>query len=375
MAVKIAQVMEAIEKIAPKRLAAPKDRIGLHLGNPANSIDKILTTLDVTEAVVEYAIANSVGLIICHHPFIFDALKDIREDFPHGRKIAKLIRANIAIYSAHTNFDACSGGINEILAQKFGLTNVEVLDAERAEVLLKLVVFVPGADLEVVREAIITAGAGRLENYSHCSFVSTGEGSFRPLPGSNPYYGEIGTTNMISEHRLETIVPEILLNKVVRAMIKVHPYEVPAYDVFPLKVDGAAIGLARIGCLEQSMTLKEFAELVKTQLGAERVSYCGDPDKAVSKIAVCGGAGSFLLNTAIMKGADVFVSSEFSNHHLLDAQERGLAIIESTHFATENVMPQAFAEYLRDYARLSKWKIGCEDIIANGFSIDYMKTL
>ena len=117
MAIKIAQVIEAIEKIAPKRLADPEDRIGLHLGNPANNIEKILTTLDVTEAAIDYAISNNIGLIVCHHPFIFNPLRDIREDLPQGYKIAKLIRANIAVFSAHTNFDACAGGINDVLSR------------------------------------------------------------------------------------------------------------------------------------------------------------------------------------------------------------------------------------------------------------------
>ncbi|MFA6074973.1 MAG: Nif3-like dinuclear metal center hexameric protein [Negativicutes bacterium] len=375
MAVKIAQVIEAIEKIAPKRLAAPEDKIGLHLGNPATSVEKILTTLDVTDAVVDYAIQNGVGLIICHHPFIFNSLKNIREDLPQGRKIAKIIRANIAIYSVHTNFDACNGGINDILANKFGLTDIEVLGDERAEKLFKLVVFVPVDALDVVRDAILEAGAGNTGNYSHCTFIATGEGSFKPLSESNPSYGKIGEISIVPEYRLETIVPEILLNKVVKAMKKVHPYEEAAYDIFSTKIDGEAIGLARSGYLKQPLTLKRFAQSVKKQLGAERVSYCGNSDKIVSKVAVCGGAGSFLLNTAVMKGADVFVSSEFSNHHFVAAMEQGLALIESTHFATENVMPKAFAEYLRDYARLCGWKIDGENIITNDFTIDYLKTL
>ncbi|MEI6285574.1 MAG: Nif3-like dinuclear metal center hexameric protein [Bacillota bacterium] len=274
MAVKIAQVIEAIEKIAPKRFADPEDRIGLHLGNPANNIEKILTTLDVTDEAIDYAISNNVGLIICHHPFIFNPLRDIREDFPLGYKIAKLIRANIAVFSAHTNFDSCVGGINDVLSELFGLTNIKALNIIKS------------------------------------------------------------TT-----------------------------------------IDDATPGLARIGCLGQSLTLENFAELVKKQLGAERVGYCGRPDKIIRKVAVCGGAGSFLLNAAIMNGADVLVSSEFSNHHLIEASERGLAIVESTHFATENIMPQAFAEHLRGYAQKNKWKIKKENIIANDFTIDYMKTL
>lgn len=375
MGVRVAQVMEAIEKIAPKRIADPHDRIGLHLGDPASNIERMLTTLDVSEEVVDYAIEHGIGMIICHHPFVFNPLKDVREDMPQGRKIARLIRANIAVYSVHTNFDGCSGGINDILARKFGLGDIEILDDDRAEKLFKLVVFVPGEAIDRVREALFSAGAGHIGEYSHCGFVTKGVGSFRPLSGSNPYCGEVNQTTEAEEHRLETIVSEVLLNKAIKAMKVAHPYETPAYDVLQMNFGGTAIGLARIGKLRQPATLLEFARMVKQELAAERVSYCGDPRRLIKKVAVCGGAGHFLLNKAVMKGADVLVSSEFSNHHMIEALEQGLAIVESTHFATENVMPRALAEYLRGYAETSKWKIDRAAIMENDFSVDYMRTL
>jgi hypothetical protein len=100
--------------------------------------------------------------------------------------------------------------------------------------LVKLVVFVPVSHAEAVRTAIGDAGAGRLGNYSHCTFSSRGTGRFRPLPGANPYVGTVGETEVVDEERIEAIVEKHLLSAVVAAMRWAHPYEEVAFDLIPL---------------------------------------------------------------------------------------------------------------------------------------------
>ena len=181
MSVKVAQVLEAIEKIAPRRYAEAGDKIGLQLGNPAVAVEKILITLDITDSVVKRAINDGVGMIISHHPLIFSPLKDLREDNPYGIKLAKLIRAGIAVCVAHTNFDSCPGGINDLIASRLGLENISVLDDKRSDNYLKLAVYVPLEAEEAIKEAMFKAGAGHIGNYSDCSFTVDGKASFKPL--------------------------------------------------------------------------------------------------------------------------------------------------------------------------------------------------
>jgi len=98
----------------------------------------------------------------------------------------------------------------------------------------KLVVFVPREALDTVRDALFEAGAGRIGNYERCSWYTQGTGTFLAGEGSNPALGEVGREQRIAELRLETVFPAGRQEEVVAALRRAHPYEEPAFDVYPL---------------------------------------------------------------------------------------------------------------------------------------------
>ncbi|NLO89840.1 MAG: Nif3-like dinuclear metal center hexameric protein [Clostridia bacterium] len=346
MAVFCRDVMEAVEKIAPRELAEKWDNVGLLVGNPAEKVEKIIVALDVTPEVVEEALQEGAHMIVSHHPLIFKPLTHVRADTPMGDMLFKLIKNNVKVYAAHTNLDNYEWGTNYFLAQKLGLEETEILKPAE-EGLYKIVVFVPRGYEDRVRDAMGDAGAGWIGNYSHCSFMAPGTGTFKPLEGADPFIGSKGKLEKVEELRLETIVPESLRNKVIRAMLNAHPYEEVAYDVYRLENNGSGNGLGRIGYLKEEMSLYDFGEKVKRDLGIKHVKLAGPLKKAVRKVAVCGGAGTSAMAAAKKKGAEVFVSGDIKYHEALEAWQEGLALVDAGHYATEWAVVPALAEYLR----------------------------
>jgi dinuclear metal center YbgI/SA1388 family protein len=357
MSVKCQVIMDAMDKLAPRHLAEEWDNVGLLLGSPAQAINKVRIALDVTESVVTRAIADQVDMLIAHHPVIFKGLQQIRTDLPQGRLVAALLKADIAVYASHTNLDIADKGVNDVLARCFGLEAVEPLTVSSTESLCKLVVFVPHSHADEVRKAIAGAGAGNIGNYSHSSFQTTGTGTFLPLAGANPYIGQQGRLECVEEVRLETILPERILRRVIKAMLKVHPYEEAAYDIFPVKNHGKVYGLGRIGKLTSPLTLEKFAHMVKARLGAAGLRLVGAPDKVVSKVAVCGGSGANLLHKAAFAGADVLVTGDVKYHEAQDALAAGLALIDAGHFSTEVPVLAPVRDYLAECAASGKWAV------------------
>lgn len=340
-------IMNIIEKLAPKKLMLEWDNPGLMVGDFSKDVGKILVTLTVTPEVMDYAVKNRFDMIISHHPVIFKPLKSLRWDLPLGKIIASAIRHGIVIYSAHTNLDVAWDGINDVLTKALELADVQIMKKTYEEPLKKIVVFVPRGYEQTVRDAMGDAGAGFIGNYSHCSFNINGTGTFKPLEGTHPFIGKAGNLEHVDEVRVETIVPEGLVKKVISAMLKVHPYEEVAYDIYPVENQGKMYGLGRIGRLKSPMTLKEFGEMVKQKLRATFVKVTGDLSKPVSKVALCGGAAGELFHVAAMKGADVFISGDVKYHDALDALELGLSIIDAGHFPTENLIIPVLKDYLK----------------------------
>jgi len=256
-------VINIIEKLAPKKLACDWDNPGMMVGDFSKSVDKILTVLTVTEQTIDYAINNGYGMIVAHHPLIFNAIKSIRSDLPLGKVLYKAIKNDLVIYSAHTNLDVAFGGVNDVLAGALKLENVSVLKPTVNEDLKKVVIYTPKGYEDAVRNALFQAGAGHIGNYSHCSFNVQGYGTFKPLEGTQPFIGNIGNMEKADEIRIETVVPASIVNKVINAMFKVHPYEEVAYDVYPLDNKKLELGLGRIGTLKNEMSLREFSSYVK----------------------------------------------------------------------------------------------------------------
>ncbi|AVQ99391.1 Nif3-like dinuclear metal center hexameric protein [Oceanobacillus iheyensis] len=340
-------IFAAMERLAPKSLAYDWDNVGLQVGSFSTPVKKIMVTLDVLEEVVDEAIAKNVSLIIAHHPLLFKPVKQLSTDTPQGRVLHKLLQHNITVYAAHTNLDIAEGGVNDVLCEKLKIKNTKVLIKERTETLYKLVVYVPQTHQKVLREAIGKAGAGHIGNYSHCTFQTMGEGTFKPLEGTNPYIGSQDKMEFVPEVKIETIVQESLLNKVLAATIAAHPYEEMAYDIFRLENEGKKYGLGRVGTLEEELTLQEFSSLVKKQLNISGVRVTGDLNRPVKKVAVIGGSGEKYIRAARNAGADTFITGDMTFHTAQDAWQTGLAIIDPGHYA-EKVMKEAVVQYLEN---------------------------
>jgi dinuclear metal center YbgI/SA1388 family protein len=341
-------IIQAFEQWSPKALAVEGDKVGLQIGTLNKPIKKVMVVLDLLETVVDEAINNSVDLIIAHHPVIYRPIKSIHTDRPYGRIVEKLIKHDIAVYAAHTNLDIAKGGVNDLMAQKLGLEKIDVLAPTSEIQLKKLVVFVPKDHANIVREALGNAGAGHIGNYSNCTFNSEGIGTFKPEEGSAPFIGDKGKLELVQETRVETIFPANLQNKVVASLIKAHPYEEVAYDIYSLDNKGEKLGLGRVGYLPGEMSLKEFALLVKKAFEVEGLRVVGNLEDKVRKVAVLGGDGNKYVSQALFKGADVYVTGDVYYHVAHDAMMDGLNIVDPGH-NVEKIMKEPVREFINKY--------------------------
>jgi dinuclear metal center YbgI/SA1388 family protein len=331
----VRDVIKDLEKIAPPVLADEGDKIGLHVGDLKTKVSRIMVAVDATPAVVDHAVDAGAELLVCHHPLIYHPLQTITAGDPKSDLIMKLIKGGTSVYVMHTNYDSAQGGINDVLAEMLGVYHTRLLTIRTREKLYKLAVYVPEESVDAVMSAMAEAGAGHIGNYSHCSFRSSGIGTFLPLPGSDPYIGDVGKLEATPEFRLEMIVPEWQLPPVVDAMVLKHPYEEVAYDIIPLDNSPRTYGYGRVGTLERAVKLGEFRKLVEEKLGYRETTMIGDPEKLVEKVALCGGAGGSLIPDAHAAGADVYVTGDIGHHSFLDADALGLAAIDASHYYTE----------------------------------------
>jgi dinuclear metal center YbgI/SA1388 family protein len=334
-----------MEELAPKSIAVPEDKIGLQLGSLAREIRTVLVALDVTEEVVDEAIRLGAELIIAHHAIIYRPLAQLQTDTPMGNIYAKLIKHDIAVYIAHTNLDAAEGGMNDWMAEALQIQPEGVLEEVSAEKLYKLVVFVPYEQHQRVLDAMFASGAGWIGNYSHCSFNVRGQGTFLPREGAQPFIGQPGKMEIAEEVRVETIVPESAKNRVIQSMLKAHPYEEVAYDVYQLERKGRVCGLGRVGRLNEPTTLSELAQRVKTAFQVPMVRVVGEPDREIRKAAVLGGSGGRYYRHALRAGADVLITGDIDYHTAHDALAAGISLIDPGHNA-EKIMKRKTAEWL-----------------------------
>lgn len=338
-------VIQYMEQLAPKHVAMEGDKIGLQLGSLQKDIGCVLTALDVNEAVVEEAIELGADLIIAHHAIIYRPLAQLQTDTPMGKVYEKLIKHDIAVYIAHTNLDVTDGGMNDWMAEALGIESGEALEDIHTDRLHKLVVFVPKNHHQRVLEAILNAGAGAIGQYSHCSFNIEGYGTFIPGEETDPYIGSPGKLESVEEMRIETIVPQSLQKKVIQAMLKSHPYEEVAYDLYPMDLKGRTFGLGRVGKLSEPVTLGQFVERVKDKLDVPAVRVVGDLDRPLRKAAVLGGSGGKYWKAAMFRGADVLVTGDIDYHTAQDAEMAGIALIDPGHNA-EKLMKAKVADWL-----------------------------
>ena len=356
---RIQDLVGLIHKLYAPELAEDWDNVGLQVGDPGRPLDRVMVALDPGLEAVEAARDAGAQALVTHHPLLFKPVKRLTPDDAVGKILWTAVRDDVAIISAHTNLDCAVNGLNSWLAQKMGVEQAIPLQAVAGDY-LKLVVFVPVGHEDAVADALFSAGGGQIGAYDQCSFRSRGEGTFRPGPGTQPYIGTLGQREKAEEVRLETIIPKRKLLRVLEKMQKVHPYEEVAYDLLPLQNQVPGAGLGRIGRLAQQTSLGEFAARVKESLGCDHLRLIGADQMPVRKVALCGGSGAFLLQTAHRQGADVLVTGDVKYHEARQAEELGIALIDAGHFATEQLMIEQVTQSLQAAARQLNWGVAFE---------------
>lgn len=322
----------------PPATAESWDAVGLVYGDPEAPARKVMFAVDPTPEVATEAADWGADLLVVHHPLFLTPVHGFPATDPKGRTLNTLVKADCALLTAHTNADQAAGGVSDAMALALGIEDPFPIIPAVGEPLDKLVVFVPHDAAAPVRAAIAAAGSGEVGHYDHCSFTTAGTGRFRPLEGADPSIGIVGNLEMVEEERVEVVMPRRLRAEVIAAMRSAHPYEEPAYDVLELADPGStSSGTGRVGSVPPT-TLGEFAQHVAKSLPetAAGVRVAGDPERAVRRVAVCGGAGDFLLDQLATSDVDVYVTSDLRHHRAAEFLEKGgPALVDVAHWAAE----------------------------------------
>jgi dinuclear metal center YbgI/SA1388 family protein len=358
----IKEVTQYLEEIAPLSYQESYDNAGLLVGNSNWELTGILIALDTIESVLDEAIAKGCNLIVAHHPIVFGGLKKFTGRNYVERVVIKAIKHDLAIYVAHTNLDnVFKNGVNAKIAQKLGLNQTRIL-APKKGLLKKLYTFVPHQHKEKVANALFAAGAGQLGNYTECSFQLEGRGTFKGGDGANPAVGAVGTQHQEPETKLEVLVPAYQQGAILRALQQTHPYEEVAYDLVTLDNAHPQVGAGIIGELEQPMEALEFLKFLKQQMQTDCVRYTALCRKQIKRVAVCGGAGSFLLPQAKSAGADIFITADYKYHQFFDA-DNTLIIADIGHYESEQFTIELFYELLTQ--KFTNFAIHCTKVTTN----------
>lgn len=341
---KVKELSNYLESLAPLSYQESYDNCGLLVGSDQMEITKALVTLDCTEEVVREAMAQNCNLIIAHHPVIFGGIKKINGKNDVERTLILAIKENIAIYAIHTNLDNIKLGVNQKIAERLGLNQTQIL-VPKSATLQKLVTFVPTSHLTKVQDALFSAGAGQIGNYSECGFSLSGEGSFKANEEANPFVGKIGERHQEVETRLEVVLPSHISTSLIRILKEVHPYEEVAYDLYSLQNQNPEVGSGLIGEMDKELSEQEFLAYLKKAMELKMIRFTSFNAKKIKKVAICGGAGSFLLKAAMSQGADAFVSADFKYHEFFDA-EKSILIADIGHYESEKFTKSLLIELI-----------------------------
>lgn len=343
-AMKLKDLIDAMERIAPMRYAESWDNVGLLVGDPAQSILRVLLTIDYTEPVAAEAKALNCDAIIAYHPTIFSPMKRITA----GSVVFDALQRGVAIYSPHTALDVAAGGTNDVLCEVLGLAEISPLKlSETNASQYKLVTFVPQEHLERVSAALFEAGAGRIGDYTSCSFRSRGTGTFFGQPGTNPTVGKSGQLEQADEVRLETVLDIKRTSAVVAALKKAHPYEEPAFDLQQLAVPPQGIGIGRIGTFVEPVDRRDIFGRIKRGLGIDHLLIAGPREGKISRAAVCAGACGDLFNDALAQKAELYLTGEMRHHDAIRATLAGMTVVCTLHSNSERATLRKLAERLK----------------------------
>ena len=342
----IQDIVSLLEKIAPNFLQEDYDNAGLITGNSQWNCTGAIVCLDATEELVNEAIEKKCNLIIAHHPIIFKGLKKITGENYVEQTIIKAIKNDIAIYAIHTNLDNVLNGVNGKIADMLGLVNRKIL-SQKPNLLQKLSVFVPAANKEELLTALFAAGAGHVGQYSECSFSTEGIGTFKAGEGTQPFVGTIGQRHGENEVKLEVIFPVWLQNQVTQAMKLAHPYEEVAYDIYNLANNYQQTGSGLVGELPEAASETAILQKLQHIFKIPVIKHTAFLGNLITKIAVCGGAGSFLTGFAIAAGADLYISADIKYHEFFDAEKK-LLLADIGHYESEQFTIELLYDILKN---------------------------
>ncbi len=340
----VREITSCLEQWAPLAYAEDFDNVGLLVGDLDQKIERALITHDAIETVIDEAIKEKCKLIICFHPIIFQGLKRITTSTYVERAVAKAIKNDIAIYALHTALDVQLYGVNKGLADALQLSNRKVLIPSKGS-LIKLNTYVPHAHLKTVQEALFSAGAGALGNYSECSFSSEGTGSFMPLEGSSAYVGKKGNRHAEPETQLQVVLPKHYKNKVISALQLFHPYETVAYELSVLENTRTDLGMGCMGQLPNPIEEQDFFKDLKNILNTPMLRHSGFMGKKIERVALLGGSGSFAINAAKHQNADVFITADLKYHDFFKSENKVL-LIDVGHYESEQFTKKIIMEFL-----------------------------
>jgi dinuclear metal center YbgI/SA1388 family protein len=347
MSANLRDVLNLLESRYPSAWAVSGDKIGLEVGHPGMQVESVLVALEATSGIVAEAAQRGAQLLLTHHPLLYQPLKEVRDDRPGGKLLAELLRAGLALVSCHTNLDIAPGGLNDYLAQRLELTEVQVLTPTTRDPWYKLVVFVPASYENPVRQALGDAGLGVIGRYSHCSFSSAGQGTYRPRAGAQPFQGEVGKLTQAPESRVEVLAPESLLPHALASLKAAHPYEEIAYDLYPVRHPGTPLGLGRIGAWPAPRPFSQVTAAIKDLFRVETVQVWGEPPAQVQRVALCSGSGGELVPDALNRNAQIYVTGEVRHHQVTPGPGPGFAVVAVGHYASEVVFMEPWAQQLR----------------------------
>jgi dinuclear metal center YbgI/SA1388 family protein len=339
----VADLARVLEAAAPLAYQETYDNAGLQCGDPTMEVHGVLIALDCTPAVLEEALQRGCNMVVVHHPVIFRPLKRLTGASEVEQTLIKALKNDIAIYAAHTNLDNVQQGVNRKLAEKLGLQNLRILDP-KSGTLAKLITYTPPPHTQAVLQALYQAGAGRIGNYQDCSFRIEGTGTFTPGAGTNPFIGQPGEPQTVYEQRIEVLMPLYLQNSVLRALRQAHPYEEVAYEVVKLENTHQEVGAGMVGELPQPLDPAAFRQLLREALGIPVVKHT-EFTRPIQKVALCGGAGSFLIGKARSAGADAYVTGDLKYHEYFEAEGR-LMLCDVGHFESEQFTGEVFRDLL-----------------------------
>ena len=344
---KISSLIERLERWVPPDMAESWDASGLQVVNPDNDAEAVFLCLDISETTLNEAIEFGANLVLSHHPMLFSPLKTLDVRTGVGRLVHVCLTHDLTVYSLHTNLDKVAGGMNDEVAQRLGIEETEVLipSTQPDQTHYKLVTFVPEEEKEALLKALFEAGGGRIGAYEGCSFSAPGEGTFFAGEETSPVVGEKGVWNRVPEVRIEVLFPAANLERGIAALMMTHPYEEPAYDIYPLHTPASRVGFGRVGTYDPPLPWEAFLARIREALGVDDFRIVGDPVERVSRVAVCTGSGASFISQAARR-AQVYLTGDVKFHEAQEAEALGLTVVDAGHFVLERIFVDILDRWL-----------------------------